>query len=175
MIFRVVQQKQPAVLKLVNRHSGSTSRENMFVFKKKLGIGNLVEVENRVLFQAGRKSSRAERRLDKKLAAPAAEPAAQQVGILRGLWHTCNSSWFSVRTRTFELFVHVFNIYLQKNGALPATKPESSNLTRAPHSFIFHRGKIGRSIMRLVRDMRNVMEPFTATKLKVVFFFRSMI
>ena len=34
-----------------------------------------------------------------------------------------------------------------------------------PKSFIFHRGKIGRSIQDLVMDMRRVMSPYTASRL----------
>ncbi|TRY83751.1 hypothetical protein DNTS_003964, partial [Danionella cerebrum] len=36
-----------------------------------------------------------------------------------------------------------------------------------PHSFVFHRGQIGKCVGQLVLDMRRVMEPFTARSLKV--------
>ncbi|XP_060589278.1 suppressor of SWI4 1 homolog [Ruditapes philippinarum] len=37
----------------------------------------------------------------------------------------------------------------------------------APHSFVFHRGHVGRNVKQLVIDTRNVMEPFTAKNLQV--------
>ncbi|KAM9312038.1 suppressor of SWI4 1 homolog [Gastrophryne carolinensis] len=36
-----------------------------------------------------------------------------------------------------------------------------------PHSFVFHRGQIGKSVTQLIADFRRAMEPFTATSLKV--------
>ncbi|XP_037545027.1 suppressor of SWI4 1 homolog isoform X2 [Nematolebias whitei] len=36
-----------------------------------------------------------------------------------------------------------------------------------PHSFVFHRGQIGKNVGQLVMDMRRVMQPFTAESLKV--------
>nr|XP_006817726.1 PREDICTED: suppressor of SWI4 1 homolog [Saccoglossus kowalevskii] len=47
------------------------------------------------------------------------------------------------------------------------TESENSDLTKAPHSFVFHRGLVGRNIKQLVVDMRRVMEPYTASNLKV--------
>ena len=37
-----------------------------------------------------------------------------------------------------------------------------------PHSFVMHRGDVGKSVLQLEMDIRNVMEPYTATKLKVI-------
>ncbi|XP_045211549.2 suppressor of SWI4 1 homolog [Mercenaria mercenaria] len=37
----------------------------------------------------------------------------------------------------------------------------------APHSFVFHRGHVGRNVKQLVNDTKNVMEPFTAKNLQV--------
>ena len=37
-----------------------------------------------------------------------------------------------------------------------------------PHSFVMHRGDVGKSVLQLEMDIRHVMEPFTATKLKVI-------
>jgi len=39
--------------------------------------------------------------------------------------------------------------------------------TRAPHSFVFNRGHVGKNVKQLITDMRTVMEPYTASKLKV--------
>jgi len=38
---------------------------------------------------------------------------------------------------------------------------------RAPHSFVLHRGLPGEHIIELTKDFRRVMEPFTASSLKV--------
>lgn len=44
-------------------------------------------------------------------------------------------------------------------------------LKKAPHTFVFHRGQVGKSIRELEMDLRRVMEPFTASRLKVLQFF----
>ncbi|KAG8542702.1 hypothetical protein GDO81_026249 [Engystomops pustulosus] len=36
-----------------------------------------------------------------------------------------------------------------------------------PHSFVFHRGQIGKNVQQLILDVRKAMEPFTASSLKV--------
>nr|XP_022319167.1 suppressor of SWI4 1 homolog [Crassostrea virginica] len=38
---------------------------------------------------------------------------------------------------------------------------------KAPHSFVFHRGHVGKNILQLIKDMRQLMEPYTASKLQV--------
>ncbi|BFZ03194.1 hypothetical protein BsWGS_06233 [Bradybaena similaris] len=38
---------------------------------------------------------------------------------------------------------------------------------KAPHSFVFHRGKVGKTVKELVKDVRKILEPFTASNLKV--------
>jgi ribosome biogenesis protein SSF1/2 len=43
---------------------------------------------------------------------------------------------------------------------------EPEDVKRAPHSFIIYRGKVGRYIKELMRDLRHLMEPFTASNLK---------
>uniref|UniRef100_A0A915C0R9 Brix domain-containing protein n=3 Tax=Parascaris univalens TaxID=6257 RepID=A0A915C0R9_PARUN len=43
---------------------------------------------------------------------------------------------------------------------------EAKKLAAQPHSFVIHRGKVGRYVRQLERDLRSVMEPFTASKLK---------
>jgi len=45
---------------------------------------------------------------------------------------------------------------------------EPEELKRAPHSFVIHRGQIGKSLLQLVKDFRKVMEPFTAASLQVI-------
>ncbi|XP_070581945.1 suppressor of SWI4 1 homolog [Ptychodera flava] len=44
---------------------------------------------------------------------------------------------------------------------------EHSQINRAPHSFVVHRGLVGSNIRQLVVDMRKVMEPYTASNLRV--------
>ena len=38
---------------------------------------------------------------------------------------------------------------------------------KAPHSFIFNRGHVGKNVSELIMDMRRVMEPYTAEQLQV--------
>ncbi|XP_054290952.1 protein Peter pan-like [Macrosteles quadrilineatus] len=44
---------------------------------------------------------------------------------------------------------------------------EPEEVTRAPHSFVIHRGSVGKTIVDFTKDFRKVMEPFTASSLKV--------
>nr|CAD7428561.1 unnamed protein product [Timema monikensis] len=44
---------------------------------------------------------------------------------------------------------------------------ESDDLKLAPHSFVIHRGSVGKYVQELTKDFRKVMEPFTASSLKV--------
>lgn len=44
---------------------------------------------------------------------------------------------------------------------------EPEELKNAPHSFVFHRGNVGENIIALTQDFRRVMQPFTASSLKV--------
>lgn len=48
------------------------------------------------------------------------------------------------------------------------SKWEPKPLKTAPHSFVIKRGKIGKNLQELLADTRTVMEPFTATQLKVL-------
>nr|XP_028568422.1 suppressor of SWI4 1 homolog isoform X1 [Podarcis muralis] len=36
-----------------------------------------------------------------------------------------------------------------------------------PHSFVFHRGRVGKNLQQLILDVRRVMQPYTASSLKV--------
>lgn len=53
----------------------------------------------------------------------------------------------------------------------PASKEslEPENLVKAPHSFVIHRGQCSKDLIDLMKDFRKVMEPFTASQLKVSF------
>ncbi|KHJ45930.1 brix domain protein [Trichuris suis] len=48
-----------------------------------------------------------------------------------------------------------------------AGSQEPDSLKNAPHSFIFHRGRVGRFVRQLIKDLRMVFSPFTAAKLQV--------
>ena len=39
--------------------------------------------------------------------------------------------------------------------------------SKVPRSFVMERGAVGRAVSQLVMDVRQVMEPHTASKLKV--------
>lgn len=57
---------------------------------------------------------------------------------------------------------------VKKNSASKeALEPE--NLVKAPHSFVIHRGQCSKDLVDLTRDFRKIMEPFTASQLKVRF------
>lgn len=47
------------------------------------------------------------------------------------------------------------------------TTAEPENFVKAPHSFVIHKGLPGKNVVDLTKDFRKVMEPFTATSLKV--------
>ncbi|XP_072015648.1 suppressor of SWI4 1 homolog [Amphiura filiformis] len=46
---------------------------------------------------------------------------------------------------------------------LPVNEDE---FKKAPHTFVFHRGVIGKNLLQLMLDMRRVMEPYTAATLR---------
>ncbi|RWS05830.1 hypothetical protein B4U79_04705, partial [Dinothrombium tinctorium] len=48
-----------------------------------------------------------------------------------------------------------------------ANETEADELVKAPHSFVIKRGRIGRKCAQLMMDVRKVMEPFTASNLKI--------
>jgi hypothetical protein len=48
-----------------------------------------------------------------------------------------------------------------------ATAKTSNGITGDPKSFVIKHGAVGYSIAQLVRDVRKVMEPNTATRLRV--------
>jgi ribosome biogenesis protein SSF1/2 len=43
---------------------------------------------------------------------------------------------------------------------------EDEEVKLAPHTMVFHRGECNKALRHLVKDMRQVMEPYTATSLK---------
>ncbi|NXI34036.1 SSF1 protein, partial [Galbula dea] len=55
----------------------------------------------------------------------------------------------------------------QKKERAAALQQAQQEFGTVPHSFVFHRGRVGRNIRELVTDLRRVMEPYTARALKV--------
>ncbi|XP_076122489.1 suppressor of SWI4 1 homolog [Alosa pseudoharengus] len=55
----------------------------------------------------------------------------------------------------------------QKTSRQKANQLAEETFGSVPHSFVFHRGKIGKNVGQLVSDMRQVMQPYTAESLKV--------
>jgi len=45
--------------------------------------------------------------------------------------------------------------------------PQEEVSSKVPRSFVMERGAVGKAVGQLVLDMRQVMEPHTASKLKV--------
>lgn len=63
-------------------------------------------------------------------------------------------------------------IFFKKKGrsakrARAATASADNEYSTCPHSFIFNKDTVGKNVMQLIKDMRRVMEPFTASNLKV--------
>ncbi|CAL8265329.1 unnamed protein product [Gadus morhua 'NCC'] len=55
----------------------------------------------------------------------------------------------------------------QKKNRLQANHLQEESFATVPHSFVFHRGLIGKNVSQLVLDMRRIMQPFTAEAMKV--------
>ncbi|XP_047211995.1 suppressor of SWI4 1 homolog [Girardinichthys multiradiatus] len=55
----------------------------------------------------------------------------------------------------------------QKKSRAQAIHVAEDAYRSVPHSFVFHRGQVGKNVGQLVQDMRTVMQPYTAESLKV--------
>ncbi|XP_051905401.1 suppressor of SWI4 1 homolog [Hippocampus zosterae] len=55
----------------------------------------------------------------------------------------------------------------QKKSRVEAHQAAEETYRSVPHSFVFHRGQVGKNVAQLITDVRRVMEPFTAEHLKV--------
>ncbi|XP_026211803.1 suppressor of SWI4 1 homolog [Anabas testudineus] len=55
----------------------------------------------------------------------------------------------------------------QKKSRAVANHVAEESYGAVPHSFVFHRGQIGKNVAQLILDMRKVLEPYTAESLKV--------
>ena len=57
---------------------------------------------------------------------------------------------------------------------LKGTQPSASPADNVPKSFVIKHGQVGTSLTQLTRDIRKVMEPNTATRLRVCHSSRSL-
>ncbi|XP_073411805.1 suppressor of SWI4 1 homolog isoform X1 [Dendrobates tinctorius] len=55
----------------------------------------------------------------------------------------------------------------QKKLRAAAIHNAEEDYSGVPHSFVFHRGQIGKNVQQLIQDVKKAMEPYTATSLKV--------
>ncbi|XP_061838040.1 suppressor of SWI4 1 homolog [Nerophis lumbriciformis] len=55
----------------------------------------------------------------------------------------------------------------QKKSRSEATHLAEETYRSVPHSFVFHRGQVGKNVSQLILDIRRVMKPYTAEQLKV--------
>ncbi|KAM9844243.1 suppressor of SWI4 1 homolog [Aulostomus maculatus] len=55
----------------------------------------------------------------------------------------------------------------QKKARTTANHVAEETYGAIPHSFVFHRGQVGKNVGQLISDVRRVMEPYTAESLKV--------
>uniref|UniRef100_A0A8C3CFW7 Brix domain-containing protein n=1 Tax=Cairina moschata TaxID=8855 RepID=A0A8C3CFW7_CAIMO len=55
----------------------------------------------------------------------------------------------------------------QKKERAAAVQQAQQDFSTVPHSFVFHRGRVGKNVRQLILDVRKVMEPYTARALKV--------
>ncbi|XP_062454312.1 P2Y purinoceptor 11 [Rhea pennata] len=55
----------------------------------------------------------------------------------------------------------------QKKERAAALHNAQQEFSTVPHSFVFHRGRVGKNVRQLILDVRKVMEPYTARALKV--------
>ncbi|XP_035427601.1 suppressor of SWI4 1 homolog isoform X1 [Cygnus atratus] len=55
----------------------------------------------------------------------------------------------------------------QKKERAAALQQAQQDFGTVPHSFVFHRGRVGKNVRQLILDVRRVMEPYTARALKV--------
>lgn len=71
----------------------------------------------------------------------------------------------------FIFLMNVLSLYFQtknqKKSRALANHVAEEGYGAVPHSFVFHRGQIGKNVGQLIQDVRKVMEPFTAESLKV--------
>ncbi|KAG1695310.1 Suppressor of SWI4 1 [Nymphon striatum] len=54
-----------------------------------------------------------------------------------------------------------------KNAQKTQEVGENEEVKKAPHSFVIFKGKIGRNVRQLMQNFRHVMEPYTASNLKI--------
>ncbi|NWZ16909.1 SSF1 protein, partial [Agelaius phoeniceus] len=60
-----------------------------------------------------------------------------------------------------------FQSRFQRQQRAQARLRSEQEFSSVPHSFVFPRGRPGRSLRSLCKDLRRVLEPFTARNLQV--------
>ena len=58
-------------------------------------------------------------------------------------------------------------VSLQKKKRTHAGHEAEAGLPHVPKTMVMERGRVGATLNQLVKDLRQVMEPYTASKLKV--------
>lgn len=66
-----------------------------------------------------------------------------------------------------DMSMSCFQTKNQKKSRATANHVAEETYGAIPHSFVFHRGQIGKNVGQLIMDVRRVMEPYTAESLKV--------
>ncbi|KAL3998435.1 Brix domain family protein [Acanthocheilonema viteae] len=74
---------------------------------------------------------------------------------------------FSKRTKKNSSIVN-FEKHEEKMMKQKSNEEAERKMLKEPHSIIIHRGKVGQFVRSLEHDMRVIMEPFTASKLRVM-------
>ncbi|KAM7371805.1 hypothetical protein PAMP_009015 [Pampus punctatissimus] len=67
----------------------------------------------------------------------------------------------------YNICILYFQTKNQKKARVTANHVAEETYGAVPHSFVFHRGQIGKNVGQLIQDVRRVMEPYTAETLKV--------
>ena len=81
--------------------------------------------------------------------------------------------WLKVRITPDSIKMLLINCQQGKGrSAKKARKGVNADATeedfkKCPHSFVINRGHVGKNVNRLILDVRRVLEPFTASHLKV--------
>ena len=73
----------------------------------------------------------------------------------------------AVRLRPWLLAMFKVFFHVQRKKQTHVTAEGAVEEKAAPATFVMERGRVGRTLSQLVLDLRRVMEPHTASRLKV--------
>ncbi len=83
----------------------------------------------------------------------------------------CSTTWrdgIRKKGKGFPKSLHLTHIFKQKKKRTHDIKSTGEDgESKNPKTFVIERGKVGSTLKQLVLDFRRVMEPYTATHLKV--------